>query len=136
MLVQLILARSRRLKNDIGYARRLLAPRKAKEGIRRCRQCLADEKPKEFYDAVFDTLQEYLGGTFHLPSKGITMSVIDEVLQPRSVPTEILQKLRDIFSHCDMARFAVTHLAKSDMELTLQRLEEVIDYLQRHKSKQ
>lgn len=127
-------ARKRKLKTDVRYARLLLAPRKAKTGIFRARGFLEKGSAGEFYDALFDVLQEYLGNKFHLPSKGITISIIDEQLKNRNIPEEILAKLRDIFSECDMVRYAASQLTKENMQNSLKRLEEVIDYLQRNRA--
>ncbi|MDP2904710.1 MAG: hypothetical protein Q8O22_00220, partial [Candidatus Omnitrophota bacterium] len=134
LLLAVFQARSKRLKTDVKYARLLLAPRKAKAGIRRSTGLLEKGDVQGFYDALFETLQEYLGDKFHLPSKGITISVIDEQLKSRGVSVDALAVLKDIFSECDMARYAPGQLAKENMQNSLKKLEEVIDSLQRHKS--
>jgi len=129
----MIQARNRRFKTDVRFARQLLAPRKARAGIRRANNYLEKGNVQEFYDALFETLQEYLGNKFHLSSRGITVSIIDEQLKNRGIPEEILAKLKDIFSECDLVRYAATHLTKENMQNSLKKLEEVIDYLQRNK---
>ena len=126
-------ARYEKLKTDTRYARMLKAPVKAKEGIRKARGYLAQGEAKEFYDAVFQTLQEYLGDKFHLASRSITVSVIDETLKNKPIPEGILASLKDIFSACDMVRFAASEFKRDDMEDTLKKLEETIDYFQRNK---
>ena len=115
-------ARNRRLKTDVRYARLLSAPRKAKAGIRRTTSYLEKSDVRGFYDSLFETLQEYLGDKFHLPSKGITISVIDEQLKSRGISTDILAALKDIFSECDMARYAPGQLAKENMQSALKKL--------------
>ncbi|MCX5681804.1 MAG: hypothetical protein NT079_06005, partial [Candidatus Omnitrophica bacterium] len=126
-------ARNKKLRTDVKYARQLLAPRKAKIGIRRANSYLEKGSPAEFYDALFEVLQEYLGDKFHLPSKGITISIIDEQLKSRNISEEILMKLKDIFLECDMVRYAASQLTKEHMQNSLKKLEEAIDYLQRHR---
>jgi hypothetical protein len=126
--------RSERLRTDIRYARGLLAPRKAREGLRRARAYLDKQDTGKFYDAVFSTLQGYLGDKFNLPSQGITVSVIDDVLKNKGIAAEVLEKLRDIFRHCDIARFAPGELHREDMLKTIQELEEAIDFLERQRS--
>lgn len=133
ILIAMLHSRNRRLKKDVKLARQLLAPRKAKAGIRRAGSYLEKGAVQEFYDALFETLQEYLGDKFHLPSKGITVSIIDEQLKDRGLSEEILAKMKDIFSECDMVRYAATHLTKENMRDSLKKLEETIDYLQRNK---
>jgi len=82
---------------------------------------------------LFLTMQEYLGDKFHLSSKGITISVIDEHLRKEGIAEEVLTRLRDIFRECDMVRYASSQLTRDNMRNSLMKLEEVIDYLQRRK---
>jgi BatD DUF11 like domain len=133
LLILVVHARARRLQIDVKYARQLLAPRKARTGILQARGYLEKGSVQEFYDSIFDTLQEYLGDKFHLPSNGITASIIDEQLKSRGIPEEIQLKLKDIFYECDMVRYAASQLTRENMQNSLKRLEEAIDYLQRKK---
>jgi hypothetical protein len=128
-----VYVRNRKLKTDVKYARQLLAPRRAKAGILQARAFLKKGSREEFYNTLFDVLQEYLGNKFHLPSKGITISIIDEQLKYKNIPEEILMDLKNIFSECDMVRYAASQLQQEDMENSLKKLEVVIDYLQRNK---
>jgi hypothetical protein len=133
LLTALVYAKKRRLKTDLRYARQLFAPRKAKTGIRRAQNYLDKGSTLEFYDTLFETLQGYLGDKFHLPSKSITVSIIDDHLKDMSVAEEVLANLRDIFRECDMVRYAASQLTKNNMQDSLRKLEEVIDYFQRRK---
>ncbi len=126
-------SRKKRLETDIRYARGLSAPKKARAGIKKARELLAKDDNQGFYDAVFETLREYLGDRFHLPSKGITVSVIDDILRGKNIEKDPLDKLKDIFQACDIARYAASEPGKEGMSRTLRELEEVIGYLQREK---
>lgn len=126
-------SRKKRLETDIRYARKLSAPKKAMAGLKKARGLLAKGDKRGFYDVVFETLREYLGDKFHLPSKGITVSVIDDILQGKNIEKEALDKLKDIFQACDMFRYAASESGKEGMSRTLRELEEVIGYLQRKK---
>lgn len=126
--------RDKRLRTDIRFARQLLAPRKAKAGILRARMFLEKGSVRDFYDALFETLQEYLGDKFHLPSQAITASVIEEQLRHKGVAEEVLSKLKDIFSECDMVRYAASTLTQDRMKDALKKLEESIDTLQRNRT--
>jgi len=122
LLLAALRAKSRKLATNVKYARQLQAPRKAKAGIRRAGILLEKGDVGAFYDVLFQTLQEYLGDKFHLPSKGITISVIDEQLKERGVSADILIQLNGIFSECDMARFAPGQLGKENMQNSLKKL--------------
>ena len=134
LFISLYYSRKRKLNSDLRYSRQLNAPKKARSGLKKARGLLAKDDKPGFYDAVFETLQEYLGDKFHLPSKGITVSVIDEILKDKpGIDKEALDKLKDIFQACDMARYAASQSGKEDMTVTLRELEEVIGYFQREK---
>lgn len=123
----------RRLKTDVRFARQLSAPGKAKSGINKARKYLADVNIQGFYGQIVQTLQEYLGDRFHLASQGITASIVDDTLSKKDISKDILDKTRELFKECDMARFSVSEFSKLDMGKSLSRLEEIIDYLQRNK---
>ena len=125
----------KRMTSDTRYARKFQAPRKAKIGINKAKEFLEKGSFKEFYDTVFNTLQEYLGDKFHLSSKSITISVIDDELRNKGVAEPVLAQLRDIFRSCDMARYAASSLTRQDQEVILSKLQEVIGILGSTKSR-
>jgi len=119
-----------RLEKDVRYARRIRAPRKARKNLSQVRRLLNSRDAVKFFDAVFKTLQEYLGDKFHLPSAGITSSVAEE-LKGRNVDGEIVEILKECFRNCDTARYAQSAITADDMAKTLKLLEETIDRLER-----
>jgi hypothetical protein len=133
LAISLFYKRRRKLQNNPHYARWLYAPKKAQGFLRKARQYCSSNDSKMFYDTVFQTLQEYLGDKFHLPSQGITISVIDEVLKSRGIDESVLLMIRGLFRECDPARYAPLALGKDAMLHTLKQLEEVIIYFQKNK---
>ena len=125
--------RKERIEKDISYARRLRAPRKARQNMRHVRRLLDSKEPNIFFDAVFKTLQEYLGDKFHLSSAGITSDVIGE-LKARNVDKEILGRLSECFANCDMARYASSSVTRDQMVRTFKLLGEIIDEFERMKA--
>lgn len=124
--------RRERLSTDIGYARRLSAPKKAGKGIREAGRLMDKGQTLEFYDSVFKTLREYIGDRFHIASGGITADIIDNALKKEGVNEGVLAQLRNIFRECDMARYASSELGAEDMKKTVNDLKEVINHLERH----
>lgn len=122
-----------RLSSDAGYARRLSAPKKAKKGIQHAEYFFNRNMPQKFYDSVFKTVREYLGNRFHIPSGGITIDVVHDLLKDKNIDTAFLDKLKNIFEVCDMARYAPAAPDTMKMQETLNELKEVIDYLERQK---
>jgi hypothetical protein len=88
---------------------------------------------QEFYDSAFKTIREYLGNRFHVPSGGITVNVVDDLLKDKNMDAVMLEKLKHIFAACDIARYAPDALATMRMDETLKELKEVIDYIERQK---
>jgi len=122
--------RKERLQIDIRYARKLRAPRKAKKNLAHAQRLLDSKEPDKFFDAVFKTLQEYLGDKFHLPTVGITSDVVEE-LTSRSIDKEIIEMLKECFNSCDRARYAPSSITKEEMYNTFKLLREIIDRLER-----
>jgi len=133
IIMSLIFQRRReRLQSDVGYARRLRASGYVRRHLRGLRKLLKTNDPAKFFDAVFKALQEYLGDKFHLPTAGITGNVVEE-LRHRGVDLEILDKLKECFTACDMARYTTSGLDKEKMQETLKLFEEIVDRLERQK---
>ncbi len=124
--------RRQRLETDIPYARRLRAPRRAKKNLLRVRHFLKTKDRDKFFEAVFKTLQEYIGDRFHLSAASITESVVDNLAR-YDIEKDILDKLRECFSNCDMARYAPSEITDEQMDNTLKLLESVIEKLERLK---
>jgi len=125
--------KQRRLSTDIGYARRLSAPKKAKKGIHKAEHYLRKNSAGEFYDAVFKTLRDYLGNRFHFPSGGITGDSLDSVMKGKNIDSGIAERVKNIFRECDMVRYAPAEFNIARMEETLKEMRESIDYLERQK---
>jgi hypothetical protein len=123
----------KRLISDVGYARKLKAPRLAKEKLQKARQYLDKNKTEEFYEQTFKTLQEYLGNRFNLPSAGITAEVVESLMSSKNLDKNVAEDLKQCFSECDMARYASASLDHAKMQNALNLLERAIDYLERHK---
>ena len=124
---------ARRIKSDVVYARRLQAPRKAKKGLEEAGRFLGQSQTKEFYNALFRTLQEYLGDKFHLSSAGITFSGIEGVLKSKGINGEVIGNIKSVFDDCDLVRYADMGQDKEKMGLNYDRAQKIIDHLERHK---
>ena len=126
--------RQERLSSDLGYARRLAAPRKARKGIKQAEEFLQKNNVGDFYDSVFRTLRDYLGNRFHVPSGGITAEELERVLDGRDLAKDIMDRLKNIFSECDMVRYAPSGVDSTRMGMALKEMKEIIDYLERQKN--
>ncbi|OQB10575.1 MAG: hypothetical protein BWY16_00786 [Candidatus Omnitrophica bacterium ADurb.Bin205] len=126
--------KQQKLITDMRYARRLRAPGKAKKGMQEISKLLREGKTEAFFDAVFKTTREYLADRFHLPAGGITAITIEELAKERGIVAEVLDKIKRIFSDCDMARYAPSQFGQKQLEDIFQSLKEIIDYLEKQKA--
>ncbi len=131
-----IYKRRERILTDKGYARFLKAPRKARAGMARARACLGHDNVLLFYDAVFKTLQEYLGNRFNLPKGSVTGQIIENRLKPAGCDERILEMLRSVFSGCEMARYAPLTPGKHEEVEMLEKVKKIIDYLEKTRLKE
>lgn len=122
-----------RLRQDVTYARYLKAHRRARRGIQRIRTLLSQGKAQDFYYSMFKTMQQYFGDKFHLASRGITASIIDDILKNKGISQDMLDKLKELFRDCDMARFSPSEFSKDRMEESFKNLEEVIEFFENRK---
>ena len=125
--------KSERIRRDKGYARFLMAPRKARKGLARAKSYLAREDVLPFYDTVFKTLQDYLGNRFNLPRGSVTGQIIEDRLRPAGCDEKILEMLREVFSRCEAARYASSVSGGREAKETLEKVKRIIDYLEKAK---
>ncbi len=132
MIISVLIFQRRKdhLLSDVRYARRLQATRKIRRNMVKLQKLLESGQPNKFFDAVFKTLQEYLGDRFYLPTSGISSDVIDK-LKLHISNNELLDKLKECFDNCDMVRYAHSEATEAQMRRTFVLFEEIIDALER-----
>lgn len=115
------------------YARRRRAPAEAKKGVQEAGRLLQEGKTEAFFDAVFKTIREYAANRFHLSSGGITALTLEELAEEKGIDAQVLNKIKKIFSDCDMARYAPAQFNQRQLESVYQSLKEIISYLEKRK---
>ncbi len=135
LFVGIILFRlqQQKLITDTRYARRLRAPGKAKKALQEVNRLLQEGKTEAFFDAVFKTIREYLADRYHLPAGGITVATIEEIAKEKAITNEALDKIKRIFTDCDMAIYAPSQFGPKQLEDIFEDLKDVIDYLEKQK---
>jgi len=124
--------RTDRIKTDIVYARRLLAPRRAKQGLAIVKKLIDSGNKEKFYDATFKTIQEYLGNKLHLSSGAVTFETVQSELVSKNIEQNTIDEIKVIFEECDMIRYASGDINQDNLTASYQRLVNNIDYLERH----
>jgi len=131
-MVYILYKRTHRLETDIVYARRLLAPKQAKKGLTEAKHKIQQNKTAEFYDVIFKTLQQYLGNKFHLSSGAVTFEAVQVKFEGKAKFNKVKEAIRGIFVECDSVRYASAKIDQKQMAAMYQRVEQIIDYLERH----
>ena len=120
-----------RILKDKSYAKLLKAPRKARKGMTRAKLLLKKGDLDLFYDSVFKTLQDYFGGRFNLPKGNIAVSRIEQYVQSQPGSGDIIKELKDVFSKCEMARYASSIASKEEASEMLEKIKKIIDYFEK-----
>ena len=100
--------------------------RKMHSALRKAEKIIDAEDFEEFYTIIFRTLQAYLGDAFQLHHAGITGDIIRNVLRSHCMKEDMAEKIKNIFTQCDMARYASFRFSRDDMKETLVMLKEVM----------
>ncbi len=125
-----VFRRVHKLSTDVVYARRLLAPRQARLGLREAKRLLESQDRRKFYDALFRTLQTYLGHTLHLSSGAVNNEVVRLRLSDQ-VPEQVIKDIYKIFAECDAVRYGSSDCDVMAMNESYVRVQRTIDSLER-----
>jgi len=119
-----------KMTTDVAYARRLLAPKEARRDLQEAKRLLPLEDTGKFYDALFRTLQKYLGNKLHLSAGAVTFEAIQSKLAGR-VEEKWLEEIRQAFNECDAVRYAPMHSSAESRAQSYTRVQRIIDALER-----
>ena len=123
-----------RVKYDAVYASRLAAFKVARSGMKTLKRKTRSGDSRVFYEALFKTMQDYLGNRLHLPPAGLTFDIVNQRLSSKDVDAAIITKIRNLFTVCDEARFAFLKFDADKMLDDYKELEDVIRYLERRRT--
>ena len=121
-----------KFKTDTVFARRFLAPRKAKKELAQARHQLEKGDQKEFYDRLSKTLQEYFASKSHQKSAAMTVEASENLLKKKGFKPEIIIDVKRVLEEAEMVRFASAQMPKEQMQSSLLKVEEIIDHLERN----
>ena len=132
--IYIVVGRMNRVKYDAVYASRLAAFKVARSGMKTLKRKTRSGDSRVFYEALFKTMQDYLGNRLHLPPAGLTFDIVNQRLSSKDVDAAIITKIRNLFTVCDEARFAFLKFDADKMLDDYKELEDVIRYLERRRT--
>lgn len=115
-----------RLLKDKAYARAVKAEKVMKKGLQLCNRLLKKGEVKEFYNEVYKTLTTYIGGKLNISRSALTLDIAINGLKDRDVSDETINKLRNIFSACDLAKYGLGNLGQQEMQTCYEELTSLI----------
>jgi hypothetical protein len=98
--------RNDELANNPRLRRKRQVAQTVERGLGELKILASQNKSNEFFATLFRLLQEQLGDVLNVPANSITEAVIEEKLQPKGVPQELLTRLHELFQKCNLARYA------------------------------
>ena len=126
----IVVGRMNKIKYDSVYASRLTAFKVARSGMKALKHKLRSADSRVFYEALFKTMQDYLGNRLYLPPAGLTSDIVNQKLASEGVEPAMITKIRGLFTVCDEARFAFLNFNQEKMTDDYKELEDVIKYLE------
>ena len=134
IILYIVYARKERLIRDTRYAQRTAAFKNMKKEFFQLKHCLKSNDAKSFYETLFQTLQNYLGGRFYIPVAGLTFDMVEPVLKSKNADIAVINKIKNIFDICDRAKFALPKADELKMKDDMKELEEIIRDLEKVKA--
>ena len=131
LVIYIVVGRMNRIQQDSVYASRLASLKVSKGGMKALRRELKLGDSTIFYDALFKTMQGYLGNRMRLPPAGLTFDMVNHKLLSEDVEAAIITKIRNLFTVCDTVKFAFIKFNAEKMQDDYKELEDVIKYLER-----
>ncbi|MCM8773761.1 MAG: BatD family protein, partial [Candidatus Omnitrophica bacterium] len=131
LFIIFIYRRHLKIINDIQYQGKLLATKKVKRGLVEINKLLRDNNKEKFFDALFRTLRDYLAYKFSVPVGSITVDSIGGIVKYKSFNKNIEDKIKNILSECDIARYTRIYPERKRCEDILRDFKEVISYLEK-----
>lgn len=95
-----------KLMTDIGYARSRRARGAASKRLKKARGVMSKGDVKGFYAEIYKAAIEYIADKLNIPHPSITKDILEERLKEKDISAELIEKLKELFDICDMARFA------------------------------
>jgi len=110
------------------YAAMLRASKRAHARISKCEELMKQGRREEFYNAIFNIMQSYLGGRAIIPEEGVTAKVLDR-MEGFGSDQDLYERIKKIFSDCYMAKYTPAGFGGDEMKKTLEEVKHAIDEL-------
>ena len=101
----LMVRRREQLQGDQARARRLQAPRLAREGIRQAQAALKNGDEDGFWDGIWEGLRRYYGNALNLGAGELAADRVVPVYEHAGLEPADARRMRELFSACEARRY-------------------------------
>ena len=116
------------LANNPRLRRQRAVAQLVRDGLNDLKRLAVENKSDEFFALLFRLLQEQLAERLDCPASAITENVIEEHAVLRSAPKATQDVLRELFQHCNQARYAPVR-GTSELNSVAAKFEKVVGEL-------
>jgi hypothetical protein len=121
----------RRLEEDPAFAARISAPKAARQDLRNLQRLLDNGDPGEFYDSLFQTLQNYFSRKWQLPAGEISPAGLREHAFYRRMEKRSRMIVCELFELCESVRFSSRRRERQEMREDYRKVEALINESER-----
>ncbi|MDN5353844.1 MAG: hypothetical protein PWQ09_600 [Candidatus Cloacimonadota bacterium] len=115
------------LQSDHYYERQKKAKKILRKYLKTAQQ-YANKEDAAFYDAVHTGFSNYLADKLKIPRGSSTADIIKK-LRDKNLPTELIEKVKTVFAHCNEARFMPGGFTAENIHKDFTELKEIIRQL-------
>jgi len=120
-----------RLTGDVAYARRKRAHSEARKRLAEAKRLLEAGESTPFYAELHRSVAQFLADRLNRSAAGLTTDTVQVALKENNASDELIAQVRDIFTQCDMARFAPGQANAEKMTAVYDQAVSLIDELER-----
>lgn len=124
-------SKHRKNQKDVVAIKRKKAGKVATQRLAKASKLLDSGTDKEFYHEISTSLWHYLADKMNIANAELSKENLENKLKVKGIDTQLLSKIEEIWSACDMALYAKTTSSDKQMVLektrsTINKLEEVL----------
>jgi hypothetical protein len=121
-----------KLQNNVALARAYRASPEAKKRLKLASELLKQNKQKEFFAELEQTLVKFIGNKFNTDDLALTKEELRSLLQEKKVAPATVEKCLKILEKSEYYRYAPTSQTQDDLDAVFRDAEQVISELSEH----
>ncbi|MGE0267744.1 MAG: BatD family protein [Candidatus Omnitrophota bacterium] len=120
-----------KMETDQDFARQRKAYKTARKELKKAKQYIYENRHKEFYDRLFKAYLQYVSHKLSLPAGMVGHGEIRKSLEKHQISRDILNDMDHVFQECEAIRYASGQVNEGQMNISHQRVERIVDYIER-----